>query len=256
MFYISILSCIFLYSSCLASLLDEVETFKSQIAAASKLLDAAATSFITEYKAKSGYLTTTTITYDTTANANDSLNPVKSIRYGFIDNSNDAAYYTSNASGFHTAGLDNHNLYAIELQFKSSDEKPDISVALSGRSVLFIAYGLNNDIIFTDGGSGFTHLSPSSNAEAGSMRDISGFICLLKTQYATAVSGSMPQKTGDSFATIIDNAEGFPGKAIIRDNQQVNLFSSTRDVELYGLFTACSNAAALFNDMASSSASI
>ena len=241
-----------------ASIENEIALFQSQVANAAVLVKSTAEQMKARYKQGRGDIGVTVVDYNT-ANAVDYLtNPIKTIRYGYVDT-------TTQTGTFKSAGRDNYGQYVIEVAFKGKTEKADISPSLDGRTVLFIATGGENNLIYTnsspDSKEGFEYLK--GGAVPSSMTSIKGFICRLKTAYATSVTGSYPyQQQNGSFKTNIDHSvdgtdvDSYAGKLVLDEDTtssgasvSINLFSYTIG-PAYSMFAACSDANAPYNDNA------
>lgn len=181
--------------------------------------------------------------------ANDDLastsNPISKIVYGYVP------YNTSNSdyTNYKTIGADNSGMYVLEVQFKTSSTKPDISPMLDGRSVLFIAYGsgVSNPIIYRNADGGNLGGGGSNNAE---MTSIGGFVCLNKNLRCDGSSGSHPSKTCSSSPISITNQTTRAGFYNSPTGTDVNLF-----YYVTGDFSLCATSDSARNCMSSSSCS-
>ncbi len=242
-YQVTILATLLAVNSYAVGLQDEIDRFKMQVAAANRSVVAAADRFKASYIATAGSPTETTITISHT-NGGDKLNPVASIRYGFID------AHAGNSGNFSTGGIDNVGMYGMEVTFKANSVMSNIHPSLDGRKVLFLATGPDHHVIYTSGSTaGFANLADSEH-----MSQIGGFICRLKTLYGSATdSGSHPVKNASTTAAVSANTNGYPGQLTLDSQKTTNLFAQVMDAD--NIFSACGVPGALFNDMAASSAS-
>jgi len=240
-YQVTILATLLAVSSYAVGLQDEIGRFRMQIAAANRSVVAAADRFKASYIATAGSLTETTITISHT-NGGDMLNPVASIRYGFIN-------AHAGSGNFGTAGTDNVGMYGMEVTFKAKTVMSNIHPSLDGRKVLFLATGPDHHVIYTSASTaGFANL-----ADREHMSQIGGFICRLKTAYASTATGSHPVKALGNGNDLTANANGYPGQLTLDDQKTTNLFSQVMDAD--NIFSACGVPGALFNDMAAVAAS-
>ena len=92
------------------------------------------------------------------------------------------------------------------------------------------------------------------------MYSIGGFACRLKTKTATFgnFSGTYPYQSITSSSSNISGNKIYPGKLVLNSigsESSVNLFTYTT-APLYGIFAACGDAKAPFNDNSATTAAV
>ncbi len=197
----------------------DVQNFQTQIAYANNLLQSVIAAFHADYTSRAGELTSTYVDYEL---VQDTQNPVQSVHYGLIDSDTDALHYAKFGQGFRTAGIDNHSMYGVEVVFKTARQMPGIAPSLAGRALILLAVGEDGKPVTFD-----------------NITAISGYRCLLKTQFASSLNSTGFELDTDDyvFSDIDSNAQGYPGQ-----NNGVlpgNFFATTHNAEHYGLFSNC-----------------
>lgn len=176
----------------------EIDRFIEQIDQATPFLENAMSRFTSAYSSSMNTVTTDTYAYDSTDLA-IAQNPIAYIKYGYISYDNSTPY-----TNMLSAGADNKGMYVLEVHFKSSTEKKDISPFLADKTLLFIAYGsgAGYPIIYRDTDSG-------DLGNPTSMASIGGFVCMNKITRCTATAGSHPAKTCNGTAAVQTDRAGF-----------------------------------------------
>ncbi len=224
----------------------EIDRFLAQIHQSSPLLNNALSRFQTAY---SSSLSTHTVseylaTSDDIASASS---PINKIIYGYVSYDNSSTKYTN----FTSAGVDNAGMFVLEVQFKSVEDKPDISPFLNGKTLLFVAYGsgLNNPIIYKNSDTGYLGGGISHDS---AMTSIGGFTCFNKTKrcQASSASGDHPAKTCYSgiFAVPLLNQSVRTGFYSGNSGSDLNLFYYVTDAD----FALCATSQSESNCMGGS----
>ena len=189
----------------------EVRRFVMQIEEASSSVDDAMVSMTAEYTSGAAVISDRTYDFTSGTDKSQKQNPIATIKYGYVDNSNDAFHVTT--------GGDNVGMYIMEVTFKTNAQMTDIHPSLNGKTVLFVAHGpgpLTKTIYTSSNTAGTANL-----VDYDSMSKIGGFMCFLKANRCTSSTGSMPVKTCDATAEV--NGGETPG-FLVSQSQAINLF--------------------------------
>ena len=212
----------------------ELSRFVSQIEHSEPFLENALSRFQAEFNSSLDTISSSTYSFNSPELA-AAQSPIASIQYGYVSYNNT----NTNFSNYYVAGADNAGMYALEVHFKSLTEKPDISLYLADRSLLFIAYGSGADhpIIYRNSDS-------DDLSDPNGMSTIAGFVCINKNKRCTQSSGTHPEKScNGSLSSLYDNPAGV---TLNTNDHIINMFHYTS-----GFFSLCAIPTSIRNCMSS-----
>ncbi len=219
----------------------EFERFIEQIDMSTPFLTNALSRFQTNYTTSLSGITTSEY-LSTDNDIASSSSPISKIIYGYVSYSDASSNYTN----FRCAGADNAGMYVLEVQFKTSADKPDISPLIAGKCLVFVAYGTgdSNPIIYRNTDNGYLGGGASDNS---AMTSIAGYSCINKTSRCIDTAGSHPSKTCNGSLEAITGQSTRAGFYDSPTGSSVNIF-----YYVTGDFSLCATTQSARNCMAAS----